>query len=345
MRVVLRRFWIPLLLLAFLFLISEAIAFTKLEEVRGAYLLLSPEDLTHQERLGRYLDSECLRGLSLRLHWRDLEPERGAYRWSELDRALALIEEKGKKTTIRVLGGFWSPKWIYQEGVAYLEVDISKRKRWISEDFKKRYGDTLRLPKVWEGKYLELWLEFLKAFGKRYSDHRGIALVHLTGPTFFSAEPTLALTEEDVEFLMSNGFKYEDLRRSWGEVFTIYGRLFPRKYLSFNVNYVLPGRLELSEDLVNLARDRLGDRLVLGYNGLSPRHLFNRGNDPILLMLRSRGGLLGFQTVAPLSPLFRARRIPERKARRFARELIRFIRGEGALYLEIYPQDLNLFGC
>ena len=344
MRVALRRFWIPLLL-AFLLLIREAIAFTELGEVRGTYLLLSPEDLAYRERLERYLDSECLRGLSLRLHWRDLEPERGAYRWSELDRALALIEEKGKKVTIRVLGGFWAPGWIYQEGVAYLEVDISERKRWISEDFRKRYGDTLRLPKVWERKYLELWLEFLEAFGRRYSDRREIALVHLTGPTFFSAEPTLALTEEDVRLLISNGFNYEDLRRSWDEVFTVYGKLFPEKYLSFNVNYVLPGRLDLSEDLVNLARKRLGDRLVLGYNGLSPRHLFKRGDDPILLLLRSRGGLLGFQTVAPLSPMFKARGISERRARRFTRELIRFVREERALYLEIYPQDLNLFGC
>ena len=307
---------------------------------RGVFVLLKAGQLPDEKVLDA-LDKGYIDGISVRVHWKDLEPKEGAYDWRYIDEVLRIAKEHNGTVTLRVLGGFWAPAWIYEKGIESFEIDISSRRSWLSEEFKAKYGDRIRLPKVWQKPYVELWARLVRALGKRYSRNPHVTLIHMAGPTFFSSEPTLALSEEDLAVLRKEGFKLDEWREAWSETSRAYSQAFPSKRVCLNLNYVLPGENGLSAELVSIVREELDDRLVLGYNGLSLRHVLGLKEEPMISLVSDEGFPFGFQLVAPLKPFMDRKGVPERRRVRLVNMLLAFLEKKGAVYLEIYPQDLE----
>ncbi len=97
--------------------------------------------------------------------------------------------------------GYWSPGYIYDMGVRSFHVRLSGS-TILAQRFIRAYGEEAELPIVWDREYLKLTTSFIRKLGERYSnDTEVLALVHLSGPTLFSAEPILARDDSELELL------------------------------------------------------------------------------------------------------------------------------------------------
>ena len=349
-----RNFIIFFVSLAILFLLPNGIwadtegSYQVFSNPRGIYLLLSAGKLPEN----RLLKLDFVKGISIRVRWRDIEKGPSEFDWSYLDRMFSLAQKEHKKVFLRLLGGFWAPRWIYQKGVPSFEIELQGTGPAASAFF-QRYGKKVKLPKVWDETYIKYWTSFIKAVGKRYADRNNLVLVHLSGPTFFSAELIMARNQEELKTLLDRGFSEDKLLNAWQKTFMYFSNAFPRQYLALNVHYVIKERPELVKKIFKLARSSLGSRLALQGNWLSPRHIhwlkakdrLKNPPDEFFLRLfrkaREVGIIIGFQTAAPLTLIAERKGVPPKKFFRIVKRMLLVTCKLGACYLELYPEDIS----
>ncbi len=293
------------------------------------------------------LKEDFIDGISVRVHWKDIEKSPGKYDWEYLDNIFEVAERENKKVSLRLLGGFWSPSWIYDKGVPYLNVKI-QGKGFAAEPFIKKYEENIKLPVVWNEKYLKLWSSFVKAVGERYGSRPNLVLVHLSGPTFFSAEVILARNPEELEKIKAHGFSEKVILRAWEETIETFKIAFPNQTLALNVHFIIKGT-NLHVKLVRLAYKLLKTRLAIQGNWLSPEHVFllngsGEGKKSEMLRLfyevQKKGVLIGFQEVWPFCVILEKQRLPISKEEIRKRLFILFQRLQVS-YIEIYPKDIK----
>ena len=68
-------------------------------------------------------------GVNLRYYWRDLEPSQGKFHWRDLDHDLARTLAAGKKFSIGVHSGGFSPSWLYAGGTGIRPIAYSATPR------------------------------------------------------------------------------------------------------------------------------------------------------------------------------------------------------------------------
>jgi hypothetical protein len=97
-------------------------------------------------------------GIALRPTWGILEPQDGQFDWSYLDQQIQEAKNASKRVSIYV---HEAPDWVYADGAqAFSFLDANT---------------PVRMPVPWDPVFQQKWIEFIHAFGARYSGETTIA--------------------------------------------------------------------------------------------------------------------------------------------------------------------------
>ena len=232
----------------------------EINKVKGIFVLMKVNGVVNP----KILSLQFIEGISLRASWSLLEPEYGEYRWEYIDNILKQVEGTGKKVMIRILPGVTSPVWIYGKGVKKIEFTPGREKKRI------KFGKTVKTPLMWDKKYIALWNEFINNFAKRYKDNSSVVMVHMSGPTVYSAEMHLLKFEDGKKILKDAGYSREKVVEAWDAVIDNYSENFPNTMLSLNI--AIPFKKDGTlEEVLNYAISKVGPRLSVQGNWLKSR--------------------------------------------------------------------------
>ncbi len=293
----------------------------------GLFLLLK----AGEEPSPQLLEKPFVDGLSIRVRWRDVEPQKGRFDWTYLDRMFTLAESRHKKVMLRLLAGYWSPSWIYEMGVPAIKGRF--------------HGKAIRFPAVWNEKYRRLFAAFVEAVGRRYGRKSQLVLVHLSGPTVFAAEPVLARNQQEISALEEKGFTPDLVIAQWKETVGLFRGAFPGKMLALNLHYIVKGDRRLLVDLYNGVQEDASGILAVQGNWLASDFIEeHRDLFELVAEYGAKGGVVGFQTVAPLLKRAKKKGFGQRELKRYIIESFRGAMRAHAVYLEVYPVDVKYLG-
>ncbi len=274
-------------------------------------------------------DKPFIDGASIRATWSELEPEQGKFDWSYLDGQLAVIKKSGKAATIRIMAGANCPQWIFKLGVPQISFRDEDRHH-------KTFGKVVTMPIIWDARYLKSWKNFVQALGKRYSARKEIVIVHMSGPTWRTAEMFLPHKGSAPSLLREAGYSADVLCAAWTDVIDQFAASFPKHSLALNVDVPLEND-GVMERVTEYAVAHLKGRLCLQGNWLSahtPTKFSKAAFNRMVELHQKKNARIGFQMLG--SALFRAEQQgPLTKAIAIGNEA-------GAAYFEIYPTDLLL---
>lgn len=286
----------------------------------GTYCLFSLDDAREMEQ---YFSLSAIEGVSFRYSWKLIEPAENSYVWDSIDENMEKTAFSKKKAMLRVLPGFHSPTWLRDKGVKYLSIASNNERR------RQKFGEHYQTPLPWDEIYLEAWLKMINAMGKRYDSHKSIILVHMAGPTVYSAEMHLP-KNENRKVLQRADYTKQKIITAWKKVIDAYATNFPTKFLSLNLALPLNNDGAM-EEIVAYAQKKIGNRLCIQGNFLSGKtktsfHVYKylqsfRDDDTVII---------GFQMAAPAGNVARMGTLES---------AIDKGRAAGARYFEIYPGD------
>jgi len=262
-------------------------------------------------------------GISLRVSWSLLEPEKDRFEWVYLDREISAAARAGKTVTLRVLPGSHTPNWVYDSGaVAFEFVDANERHPTFGKEF--------RIPLPWDEVFLSRWKGLIAALGARYNGSRTISIVHLTGPNRNSAEMHLPRRPEDRKHWKEFGYTPAKLILAWNRCIDAWARAFPRTPLALNLS---PAIFDdgVIEEVVQGGVGQYGRRFMLQNNALTAKPVHRRADFAII---RGYAGktTVGFQMLGTATAKSNSRQGDLKQS-------IDNGLAMGARYFEIYPHD------
>lgn len=111
-------------------------------------------------------------GVALRSVWNTIEAKKGVYDWSHFDQGLALARANGKQISLSVSAGIYSPDWLFDENVSYLNLNIKTSFAAAQQT---------RMPLPWDQLYQNEWNSFIKEFANRYDGIPEISYIGIGG--------------------------------------------------------------------------------------------------------------------------------------------------------------------
>lgn len=280
-------------------------------------------------------EKSFVKGISIRIPWKVLEPEEGKFKWEKLDKIIQQAKKANKYITLRIMTGIYSPRWIFDD------PDIPKLK-FISKNRNKKkfFGKEVTLPVLWNQNYLKKYFNFLKKLGKRYGDEPILFWVAVSGPATGPATPHLPKAPSTLEVFQEHGFTNEKWLQVWKWAIDETAEAFPNKPISMCID-VPRFYIEMAQELAEYAVSKYKGRICLQSNGMSARVLKAVERRPIFKRFFSifttyqNEAIIGFQMTwaAAWKNQGRDRLGPLDKAIEAA---LKF----GAKYLEIYQDDI-----
>lgn len=109
------------------------------------------------------------------IHWAEIEPQKGIYKWDNLDRFINNWEKGGKKVALRIMwssSGYWqnpvsaapTPKWVWEEGAKYA--------------YHKDSGT--EIPLIWDPIFKKNAMNFIQAIADRYDNNPDLLFIDVT---------------------------------------------------------------------------------------------------------------------------------------------------------------------
>lgn len=117
-----------------------------------------------------------VRGVLVRVFWRDLEPNPGQYNWSLIDNQISLTKSLGKKWSLAVLGGSFAPSWLYSPPFSIGSMSLTFQ------------GGPVTVPKFWDNGLQTRLNSLAQALSARYLIDDSLALVYLPQMTLNGVE-------------------------------------------------------------------------------------------------------------------------------------------------------------
>jgi hypothetical protein len=275
------------------------------------YVLLSARGETASQH---FWNAAALAGVSLRRTWAEMNPRPGEYDFGYFDRETAAAGRAGKKIMLRVLTGVNAPDWIYQAGARPLRFTDRRR------------GD-FTMPVPWDRAMLDGWGKFIRELGKRYRSQPRLAVVHLSGPTRFSAEMHLP-----IEVTSLPDWSVARLVGAWKETIDLFALAFPQAPLALNLAHPVGRRDGIADFVVDYLTSQLGGRARLQHNALAAKTSRRYDIHQRILAASAKGIKIGFQMLCASSE--------PRFGGSFARA-IEIGNEAHPLYYEIYPPDVG----
>ncbi len=164
-------------------------------------------------------------GFLIRVGWDDLEPAKGIYDFTLLDRELAAAAKLRKKVVLAIVNGPHAPAWLYAQKVP--AITLSAR------------GRIMTIPLPWDETYLSFWTTFIQKLGEHLRGSPDIVLVHITHATLNGFEMSLAFSPDEERAWIDQGYDATKLLRSWKTVIVAFAKAFPLTALDVEVHPVL----------------------------------------------------------------------------------------------------------
>jgi hypothetical protein len=264
-------------------------------------------------------------GVSVRIGWKDIEPVEGDINWDYFERYITTAKSTDKKLMLRVIAGALTPVWVYTAGAEKFEyMDQNPYHR-------KTYRQTMYMPIPWDEVYLEKWIGFIKAFGRKYNKEQTISLIHMTGPSK-GGEMYLA-NKRNRKAWRDAGYSKTKLVKAWKRVIDAYAEAFPDKPLAIAIANPLyqDGTVER---IIAYGLQRLGTRFCIQGNWLAAK---TNPKFPLCMLIQkcSEKTTVGFQMLWSIS---------NDSGQRMGGTLRRAIDNglsAGAHYFEIYAVDIR----
>jgi hypothetical protein len=276
---------------------------------RGYFALQPGDPVVLQAGSKRLMSDEQLKlpqvaGLTIRARWAWLHPGDGQFDFSFLDAQVERCGRIGKRYKLLVMtGANCSPEWI--GGAWHRGAPVP----W-SPELAKHYG------------------ELVAELGEKYAGDPLLAGVHITGPTFPSAEMHPAPGIEGVA-----GYSDAAMIAAWSAAIDAYAAAFPETACILSIS-VKPPAVRYLEQVVEHGKKSLGKRFTLEHNALKSSTHPNAPHHVYIASQAKLGVRVGFEMVCA------AANNPGRFGSRDIMDGIARGKAAGGVYFDIYPPDL-----
>lgn len=116
-----------------------------------------------------------VKGILIRVAWKDLEPTPNTYNWNLIDNQLSLINQYQKEWSLSVLAGSMSPSWLYDD----LDID------YMNLTFRE---ELVRVPHIFDNELQERFKLLVDNVSERYKNNNLLKLVYLPQMTLNGVE-------------------------------------------------------------------------------------------------------------------------------------------------------------
>jgi len=197
-----------------------------------------------------------IRGVTIKVLWRHINPSPDEFYFEGLDRLLATLEADRMQAILSLFpGGMSAPDWIYGEGA----------KKFISNT--QYEGAYLYGPVPWDEKYMIFWKNCLEKLAGKINDDPRVFAVAILGHNFIGQEMLMsyANSAEDLERWDALGRSDRVVYDNWVHWIDLYARLFSKKKLVLTLGpfYGEWGKVDLTDQLAQYAVDKYGNRIIL----------------------------------------------------------------------------------
>jgi len=149
------------------------------------------------------LANPAISGITVGMHWDNIQPSETTYDWSYLDDAFDDAIAARKPVQLIITPGFDSPQWLlakipscdglFSSGTASADCGSVTFEGFPQE----QHSDNNVLPLPWNGVYKAAWLNLLTQLNARYSANPEFVSIAVAGPTAPSDEMILPTTAND----------------------------------------------------------------------------------------------------------------------------------------------------
>ena len=183
-----------------------------------------------------------VKGILVRIGWKDIEPTDNAYNWTLLDNQITAAKSYGKKISLAIGCGPSSPSWLYSLGTQSLSFTVP-------------YSATIAVQ--WDSTFLNKWTEFVRALGNKYKNDTTIRLVYITNSTSNGFEMQLPFNPTPSYASLA----YTDMKviNSWKQVIDTFKVAFPNHYLTNDFHPVNNSNVP-ADSIYAYAKAKIGSR-------------------------------------------------------------------------------------
>ena len=175
-------------------------------------------------------DNPSIRGVALRMNWKDVEPSSSRFAWGPIDQVFAAAATSHKFVVLILVPGFGTPSWALQ-GVT-------------TATFARQYGlgagTVGELPMPWDPTYLSRWFAFMRDVAGRYGNNPEFRMIAAAGPNSVSVEMSLPNADADISRWIALGYTADKYVGAWSTTFQKYAEIFPKQYISLSLYPGLP---------------------------------------------------------------------------------------------------------
>jgi hypothetical protein len=204
---------------------------------RGIFALQNPG----QQVPPQVFENPNVDGIALRLPWMLIERREGEFTWGPIDQVVNEAQAHGKKVSLDILPGIFTPPWVYTAGAQ--RFPFLWDKPWGFPPCSEQ-----GLPLPWDPVYLAKWGSFVQAMGQRYAASPAVVLLKLQGINAQTSEFLLPHTQpsgnqmgrlvrqcpaqkDENETWRSLGYRPSKILSAWRTAAAAQGRAFPNQGL------------------------------------------------------------------------------------------------------------------
>lgn len=187
-------------------------------EPSGIFVLTRSSDI---DKIDSALSKKFVAGVTIYSGWRAVEPKKGQYNFSVIDKAFAAAEKYKKPVILATPPGRWYPGWISNEGVRFMSFQHVEKNMTASV---QRSDETSPVP--WDDAYLTLFSSLVHSLAMRYRGNPRLAGVMVTGPACANGLEANMASQSDAE-LAANGFSVEMFTAAWKRMMDVFAHEFP----------------------------------------------------------------------------------------------------------------------
>jgi hypothetical protein len=264
------------------------------------------------------LENPSIDGIYLRVRWSTIESSKGIYDWSLIDSEIDRAIKYGKKVQIALMAGAYTPSWVEQKGVPFLDFKIIPHAG-------EGYAHWTHLPIVWDSKFVQYYIKLIKVFAAHLKadsiKYNAVSLIKFSGINQETAETRLPYQDPTyingtdtasncVQIWQANGYTQQKIVDAWDKIAGVFNSQFPDKALGMAIipdprgfpsidefgNIVLADSCYTTKILVDKSQGC--DRAVILFNAITD----DPNSADILKYVTAQGGMIAYQEKLNYSP-------------------------------------------
>ncbi|HEY3238891.1 MAG TPA: hypothetical protein VGL92_04950 [Acidimicrobiia bacterium] len=254
-------------------------------------------------------------GYTIRLYWKDIEPQRGVYNWSLFDSVLARAKQGGKLVRPWVLFGVGVPSWVGAQtftGSADSPCDSANA----------------TIPVPWDANLRREQLTFIRAFAERYRNDPNVPYFPIAGPSSRWAE--LCLPNNTTQ---QPGYSNQVILDVWKEIIDTWVSVRGNTRLSFSASAAPSFYPQLPTDIGNYGISKIGRQFTPQWCFLDTKYAN---------AVRSIGTQWAPKTTIGWQMWGAAAWCPDGRCAVDYEGSLRLAKDNGALFIEVYDDDLRV---